>query len=284
MKKIIALFSFLVLLTAFTCENEPLEGDFVTDNDSNPSISCADASQNLVTATTNFAGVAPDAANYTQLCLAYTSALEDQIEACGDDGTIQAIIDSLGTCGEENQPNDCEIATTASNDAEAAYNNDNTNTDLCNAYKVALENQITACGDADGSIQTIIDGLGDCTANNSAQGSITVTAGTLPLEFDQIVVVIENNVIKVSGETSAANDYSIYFEVNEGATGTDVMQNFQISLISVFFPSTMDPPFDFISNITTNTTGSITGTFGNIVVNVDNGQLSLTSGTINVTY
>lgn len=35
-------------------------------------------------------------------------------------------------------------------------------TQFCNAYKTALQVQIQACGDVDGSIQTIIDGLGDC--------------------------------------------------------------------------------------------------------------------------
>ena len=34
MKKITALITFLILFTAFTCENEPLEGDFVLDSDS----------------------------------------------------------------------------------------------------------------------------------------------------------------------------------------------------------------------------------------------------------
>lgn len=284
MKKFSALLSFLILFTAFTCENEPLEGDFVNDDGSTSSISCADASQNLVTATTNFAGVAPDDPNYTQLCLVYTGALEDQIVACGDDGTIQSIIDSLGTCGDNDLTAECEAATIVASQAETAYNNDNTNEDLCNTYKNAMQNKITTCGDADGSIQDIIDELGDCSIMSSGDGSITVTAGTLALEFDEITVVVENNVVKVSGETSASNDYSIYFEVNEGVTGADAMQNFQISLISVFYASTMDAPFDFISNIETNAIGSLTGTFSNIVVNDDNGQLSLTSGTINVSY
>ena len=284
MKKISALLSFLILFTAFTCENEPLDGDFVLDDGTDPVLSCAEATQNTVIATTNFISVTLGDANYTQYCLAYQNAIEDQIDACGDDGTLQAIVNSLGNCGDDNQPDDCEEATTAANDAETAYNNDNTDVDLCNAYKTALQNQITACGDADGSIQAVIDNLGDCSNNVSGQGTITVTAGTLPLEFDEITVIVENGIVKVSGETSAANDYSIYFEVEEGVTGTDAMQNFEISLTSVFYPSTMDPPFDFISNIETNTAGSIIGTFGNIVVNADNGQLSLTSGAINVSY
>ncbi len=284
MKKISALLSFLILFTAFTCEDEPLDGDFVLDDGTDPALSCAEATQNTVTATTNFVGVTLGDANYIQFCLAYKNALQDQIDACGDDGTLQTIVDSLGNCGDDNQPNDCEEVTTAADEAETAYNADTANIDLCNAYKSALQDKITACGDTDGSIQELIDGLGDCSNNNSGQGSITVTAGTLPLEFDEITVIVENNTVKITGETSAANDYSIYFEVEEGVTGADAMQNFEISLTSVFYPSTMDPPFDFISNIETNVADYVIGTFGNIVVNADNGQLSLTSGIINVTY
>nr|WP_321232400.1 DUF6252 family protein [uncultured Psychroserpens sp.] len=35
-------------------------------------------------------------------------------------------------------------------------------TDICNAYKVALITKIDICGDVDGSIQMIVDSLGDC--------------------------------------------------------------------------------------------------------------------------
>jgi len=34
---------------------------------------------------------------------------------------------------------------------------------VCNFYKTALENKKQQCGDADGSIQDLIDDLGDCT-------------------------------------------------------------------------------------------------------------------------
>ena len=105
MKKLSALLSFLILFTAFNCENEPLEGDFVIEDGTDTAISCEEATQNTVTATANFSGVTPDDTNYTQLCLTYQSALENQIDACGDaDGSIQAIIDGL----------DCTTNSTAS--------------------------------------------------------------------------------------------------------------------------------------------------------------------------
>ena len=34
---------------------------------------------------------------------------------------------------------------------------------VCNFYKTALENKKQQCGDTDGSIQDLIDDLGDCT-------------------------------------------------------------------------------------------------------------------------
>ncbi len=35
--------------------------------------------------------------------------------------------------------------------------------ELCNAYRIALQNQKEFCGDGSGNIQTLLDGLGDCT-------------------------------------------------------------------------------------------------------------------------
>src|SRR5690606_5825744 len=91
MKKLSLLLSVFILLTAFTCENEPLEGDFVTDE---PNVTCEQALMNTATAALNF--VSATESNYNQLCVAYRNALEDQIDACGDtDGSLQAAIDSL---------------------------------------------------------------------------------------------------------------------------------------------------------------------------------------------
>ena len=91
MKKLLIFCSFLVLFTAFTCENEPLDGDFVTE------LSCEDAAINTANAALAFLNVTDD--NYTTLCNAYKSALEAQLEACGDpDGSLQQAINELGDC------------------------------------------------------------------------------------------------------------------------------------------------------------------------------------------
>lgn len=60
----------------------------------------------------------------------------------------------------------CQQAIDFTVSAGAAFNNDTTNANLCNAYVAALQNQIVACGDTNGSLQSIIDGLGDCIQSN----------------------------------------------------------------------------------------------------------------------
>lgn len=279
MKKIGLLFS-LILLTAFTCENEPLEGEFGTGNAS----SCQQAVQNVFNAASDFSGVTQSDSNYTQLCMAYKNALQGQIIACGDDGSIQAIFDSLGDC-QGSQNLDCNTATAEASSAETDFNNANdTNyTQLCNVYKTALQNKIDACGD-DGSIQAIIASLGDC--SQSSQVGIRLTAGTLTLEFDIINIVEEGGVLKVTGNTSAngAGNYEVYFEVAPGATGVDIINStFYLTLTSTFFPDTSGFD-DFTSNITENLTGVLIGTFSGIVTNAGGGNLSLTSGVIDISY
>ncbi|OUR99003.1 hypothetical protein A9Q86_13105 [Flavobacteriales bacterium 33_180_T64] len=96
MKKIFALVLCVSIFTLSSCEDEPLEGDFITGG-----ISCEQATFNTAEAALNFLGVNDD--NYTQLCAAYSNALQAQIQACGDDGTLQTALDALGDCTNEQQ-------------------------------------------------------------------------------------------------------------------------------------------------------------------------------------
>lgn len=266
-----------MLLTAGTCENEPLEGEFDTGG-----TTCEAAI--LVTAEAALDFLSVNADTYTQLCITYRSALVGQINACGDpDGSLQLAVDALGNCI-ETVANDCDSATEAAIAAQVAFDASTSEnyTTLCLAYKTALENQIDQCGD-DGNIQATIDSLGDC-MQAVPEVEISLTAGTLPIEFDIVDVVVNGDILEVSGETSTSNNYMIYFEVNQGATGVDIINGtFELTLTSVFFPSTQGFD-DFTSNITVNTTGTLTGSFGGIVTNADGGDLSLTSGMININY
>ncbi|MBT8271969.1 MAG: hypothetical protein KJO25_07990 [Bacteroidia bacterium] len=60
----------------------------------------------------------------------------------------------------------CQDAVANVADAEAAFQGTDSSmpnyTDLCNAYKDALTVQIFSCGDSTGTLQSIIDSLGDC--------------------------------------------------------------------------------------------------------------------------
>lgn len=180
-----------------------------------------------------------------------------------------------------NNPSQCDIAADAALDAKAAYEaaNEEDFADACTDYKTALQVQKQVCGDANGSIQDKIDSLGDCTAPVESNGIITVTAGTLPIEFSVISIVEQGEILKVSGETEQGN-YTIYFEVEKNVTGENVVQNFEMKLISVYYP--YEGEFD--TNIDVNENGELSGSFSGIVMNDDNGATNLYNGNIDLTY
>lgn len=186
--------------------------------------------------------------------------------------------------GPNDTPTACQVAEISSEstriDFENAAPEDYTAT--CNNYKTALQQQITTCGDANGSIQTRIDNLGDCTDPDAAvvTGQITVTAGTQDIVFDEFSIVQQGTLLRITGNTSGANDYIIFFEVEEGAVGTAAIQNFQLQVISVYVP--VIPAFT--SNIDVNTETALSGTFSGTVENNDGGQLELTNGVIDLSY
>ncbi len=279
MKKISFLVALMVLVSIAGCDNEPLEIE-LTD----PSgVSCEQAIENTTAAALAFLNVNEE--NYTQLCTAYSNALQVQINACGDPtGELQQQLDALGSCT-SNPIDNCDSATEALSVAELIFDNasDEGYTEACNAYKTALQNFIDLCGDPDGSVQATLDAVGDC-AQNNLDVEITLTAGTLDIEFDMVEVVEEGTLLKVTGETSGANDYMVYFEVNLGDTGVDIINStFELTLISVYLPSTQGVN-DFTSEITENTAQTIVGTFSGLMENNDGGDLSITNGVINISY
>jgi hypothetical protein len=196
------------------------------------------------------------------------------------------------SCSDDDNPdegNNCEAAIVASTEAAAEFSaaTDENYTSLCSDYKAALEAQIDACGDPDGELQAIIDGLGDCTQDpgQNVQGELSVTTGTFPVNFEVITVVVENGLIKVNGEDTSSFSHKIYFEVAQGETGVDVMQNFQIELNgTVFYPYDEGSQFDFTSEIETNTDGTLIGSFYNVVTNEEGADMNLANGTIDLEY
>ena len=212
-----------------------------------------------------------------KLLLLNFAVIASLMTACSSD-------DSNGTVNEETQ---CETAIAATATAEANYEaaTEANFAQRCVAYKTALQAQKTTCGDANGELQAIINSLGDCSTPVAvSDGTITVVAGSNPITFDEVTVVKVGTTLKVTGETSAANDYSIYFEVQEGAEGSNIMQNFQIQLTSAFHVYEGEGQFQFQNTITTNETGSVIGTFHGYVQNDDNGVIELTQGNINLDF
>lgn len=162
-KKTFKISVFLLITLILSCDNEPYEGGFLGNQENN----CLIAIQNTQEATLNFIGANID--NYVQVCIAYKTALQAQIQTCGDhDGNILALVNQLGDCSESTL-DDCQLATTAAGAAEMVLEEASTDTytPLCNAYKAALQNVIDACGDEDGSIQSAIDSLGTCSEDEN---------------------------------------------------------------------------------------------------------------------
>ncbi|WP_353778678.1 hypothetical protein [Winogradskyella sp. 3972H.M.0a.05] len=184
MKKILSLFAFLFLFVAITCEDEPLDEGIEGNQQNNTS--CEQATLDVADAALAFTNIIDG--NYTELCTDYVNALETLIEACGDpDGSIQQAIDALGDCQDPETFNDCEAAENAANLAQINLENapDEEYGNFCTVYIAALENQIAECGDADGSLQAIIDGLGDCSSvQNDDCEMATLGAETAQAELE----------------------------------------------------------------------------------------------------
>lgn len=72
---------------------------------------------------------------------------------------------------------DCLMAMHATAEAAANYvlaTEDNISL-LCQIYRDALQDQIEICGDVDGALQLLVDGLGSCINENLCEGAILLT-------------------------------------------------------------------------------------------------------------
>jgi len=196
----------------------------------------------------------------------------------------------MPSCSSDSEGNDtedltCVDALNATMEASQAFEaaTDANYTQLCAAYKAALMVQIDICGDVNGSLQAMVDDLGDCTIDETNMGVISVKVGTLQKTFEtNITVVVDGTTRKVTAEDDATSDW-IYFEIEEGATGVDVISNFNIHLISSDYLPASNAGGTFTSTITVNSASTITGTFHGMVESPTTGaDISLTSGIFNV--
>ena len=197
---------FLLFFIIFSCDDEPLEGDFGTNN-GNVVLSCQDATQNLATASDAFNNATPNSTGYNVLCHTYAASVQDVIDACGDEtGAFQLILDSLDC------PvvlDDCQIAQNETNSAELAYTANPSNETLCLAYSAAIQNEITICGDANGTLQALLDSI-NCSTNNAS------LIGTW-----RIISLTSNGVEELQDELSAAG-ICYWHEVYTASTLTDM--------------------------------------------------------------
>jgi len=69
-----------------------------TFDDGQQSIACQLAQATTATTLTNLNAVDPNGPQYPQFCNSYKIALQNEINLCGDDGTLQNIINNLGDC------------------------------------------------------------------------------------------------------------------------------------------------------------------------------------------
>jgi hypothetical protein len=166
--------------------------------------------------------------------------------------------------------------------AENAYKNatDANRPELCNKYKAALQNQINVCGDKFGDLQAIINNLGNC-----ANPSVTVTVGTLVKTFElNLTVNTVNTTRKIKVYDNVNGTDFVYFEIQQGATGSNIISNFNIHLISSDYnPLPANAGGNWTSTITVNSATNITGTFFGYVTSPTTGaDLSLTQGSISI--
>jgi hypothetical protein len=176
---------------------------------------------------------------------------------------------SCSSNNDDSQPT-CEEATTATLAAKQAFENSTSSnhTDLCNAYKTALQKQIDACGDTDGILQAIITDLGDCILP-ATTGTLSMSLGSAPLVFDQITVTTTGTTRHVHGEKSDTTSYEIDFDVEVGQTGANKINNFTLRLFSQTYTPLIPAAFgnEWGSNITVNSGTSVVGTFHGELVN-----------------
>lgn len=234
-------------------------------------------------------------AQYLTVCNSYKAALQNKIIQCGDPtGSIQTIVDGLGNCTiDTDTPEPCAIATENANDAQTNYDSvPNTDVEyptVCEAYIMALENKILNCGDPGAIIEDIIEELGDCSILSGPTGGITVNLGTAPLTYGTDITFTQvGTTITVFAKNNINATNTILFEIQQNATGVDIITNFmiQIGTLGTTYIPTTDPTKNFSSNITLNNGTVLTGTFSGTIesTGVAAPDLELNNGIINIMY
>lgn len=220
--------------------------------------------------------------NEEQLCIAYSTALEAQITACGDaSGNLQNTIDSLN-CG-----GDCAAAEIASAEALELFNavdplDEMAYVEACGAYSMALQSQIDACGDTDGSLLAIVQDLGDCSPPEEDGPVRVVIAGT-QTNFNTASVTISGSLLSVVATDIDTGD-TFTFDIVLLQTGANVMQNTVLTVGGVVHNPSATGDTPFTNTITANDGMTIVGTFSGTFLNPTGGEVGTAMGIIDIAY
>ncbi|SDS27966.1 hypothetical protein SAMN04515667_1818 [Formosa sp. Hel1_31_208] len=182
-----------------------------------------------------------------KICLYFLCLVGVLVISCEDEPFEDDIQNTVTTC---------EIA--IANTAQAALNflgvNVDNYTQLCTAYRNALQAQIDTCGDADGSLQASVDGLGDCSNNNQQaaelEGTWLLTAwigeeaidlnndGTPSLNFLDELDCYENETIVFDNDGTAVIMSTSFADISfEIIVGTEDEYSYTIACIEELFNS-----------------------------------------------
>ncbi|WP_196887943.1 hypothetical protein [Aureivirga sp. CE67] len=156
MKKFNLLYFIFALFIAVGCSE--------TEDDSSH-YACQEAEDDSLQALNAYENASEEDKNMK--CAEYKAVLETQLQICGaDNAALEVLIANLGNCGGETVLT-CDQVTASVAQLKATFDGvsvgDAQYSNFCLLYKAGLENQKAICGDEDGAIQALIDGL-DCEA------------------------------------------------------------------------------------------------------------------------
>ena len=214
------------------------------------------------------------------LCLAYKNALQNEIIACGDtSGDLQDIIDDLD-CGEA-----CIAAQETAEEAQIIFDavdplDEDAFIAACADYSLALQDVIDLCGDADGSLLTIVQELGDCSPPEPP-GPLEVTIDGVFTNFNTAEVIVDGSTLNILAEDLDTGD-TFVFNVVLLQTGVDVLQDeiMTLNLVDHFPLTSGETPFT--NNVTINDGSQLTGTFSGSMEAADGTIIVLTNGTFDI--
>jgi len=222
--------------------------------------------------------------NYPQLCSIYKSALDNVILYCGDDDdSVREILNLLGNCEEASQFN-CNTSIEITEQVLSAYGTVSqiNYTFICQAYISALETQIASCGDPDGSLQRIIDTLGDCAPLGNYVRFLTNGSAYFHTNLS-----ISQNANGSRTLTSTHPDTSVKIIYTPGDIGENI-----ISLFEIMLPNGVLYTQDFSENlpyyldtVTANSNTQFIATFSGTFISNDRSEtIAIENGEIYVVY